>query len=136
MKLVVFGAGYVGLVTGTGLSDLGHEVLFVDINEERIKKLADGVIPIYEPGLADLVHRNQRNGRLHFATEVRAPFDRADAYFVAVGTPQGSDGAADVSAVFLAAETIARTAKANALVVVKSTVPVGTCDAVQGRVSK
>jgi len=134
MRLVVFGAGYVGLVTGTGLSDLGHEVLFVDIDPDRIAKLKDGVIPIYEPGLADLVHRNQRNGRLHFSTEVRAPFEEADAYFIAVGTPPGPDGAADVRAVYAAAETIAKVAKKDALVVVKSTVPVGTCDTAQAKV--
>ncbi|MBL9110525.1 MAG: UDP-glucose/GDP-mannose dehydrogenase family protein, partial [Myxococcales bacterium] len=135
MRLVVFGAGYVGLVTGTGLSDLGHEVLLVDIDPERVAMLEQGRIPIYEPRLADLVRRNQRSKRLAFATEVRAPFDEADAYFIAVGTPSRPDGAADVSAVFAAADTIAKLAKRAALVVVKSTVPVGTCDALQGHVA-
>jgi UDPglucose 6-dehydrogenase len=135
MRLVVFGAGYVGLVSGTGLSDLGHEVLIYDIDPDKIKKLADGRIPIYEPGLADLIHRNQRCGRLRFGSEIPAPFDAADAYFIAVGTPPGSDGAADLSHVMSAADIIARVAMASALVVVKSTVPVGTCDAVQGRLS-
>lgn len=135
MKLVVFGAGYVGLVTGTGLSDLGHEVLLVDIDKERVARLRDGHVPIYEPGLADLVRRNQRGGRLHFGTEVTPPFDEADAYFIAVGTPPGPDGAADITAVLEAADMIARVAKREALVVTKSTVPVGTCDAVQGRLS-
>lgn len=135
MRLVVFGAGYVGLVTGTGLSDLGHEVLLVDIDPERVAMLEQGRIPIYEPRLADLVRRNQRSKRLSFATEVRAPFDEADAYFIAVGTPSRPDGAADVSAVFAAADTIAKLAKRAALVVVKSTVPVGTCDALQGHVA-
>ena len=134
MRLVVFGAGYVGLVTGTGLSDLGHDVLVYDIDPEKIAKLNDGRIPIYEPGLADLVHRNQRGGRLSFASEIPAAFDHADAYFVAVGTPPGPDGAADLSAVMAVADTIARVAKQKALVVVKSTVPVGTCDAVQARI--
>jgi UDPglucose 6-dehydrogenase len=131
MRLVVFGAGYVGLVSGTGLSDLGHEVLVYDIDPEKIVRLADGRVPIYEPGLGDLVHRNQRCGRLQFASTIAAPFDAADAYFIAVGTPQGADGAADLSAVMAAAETIAKVATAPALVVVKSTVPVGTCDAIQ-----
>jgi UDPglucose 6-dehydrogenase len=133
MRLVAFGIGYVGLVTGTGLAELGHDVLCVDIDPERIRQLEDGIIPIYEPGLADLVRRNVRAGRLHFSTEVAAPFDEADAYFIAVGTPPGPDGAADVSAVLTVAERIAKIAKKSALIVVKSTVPVGTCDAVHAR---
>ena len=134
MRLVAFGIGYVGLVTGTGLAELGHDVLCVDIDPERIRQLEDGVVPIYEPGLADLVRRNERAGRLRFAISVSAPFDEADAYFIAVGTPPGPDGAADVSAVLSVADTIAGVAKKPALVVVKSTVPVGTCDAVQARI--
>ncbi|HTB79145.1 MAG TPA: UDP-glucose/GDP-mannose dehydrogenase family protein [Polyangiaceae bacterium] len=133
MRLVTFGIGYVGLVTGTGLAELGHDVLCVDIDPERIRQLEDGIIPIYEPGLADLVRRNERAGRLTFSTEVTHGYDEADAYFIAVGTPPGPDGAADVSAVLSVAERIARTAKKPALIVVKSTVPVGTCDAVQAR---
>lgn len=135
MRLVVFGAGYVGLVTGTGLSDLGHDVLVYDIDPDKIAKLNDGRVPIYEPGLADLIHRNQKQGRLHFASKITPPFDQPDAYFIAVGTPPGPDGAADLSAVMAVADTIAKTAKAKALVVVKSTVPVGTCDAVQARLA-
>jgi UDPglucose 6-dehydrogenase len=134
MRLVTFGVGYVGLVTGTGLAELGHEVLCVDIDPERIRQLQDGVLPIYEPGLGDLVRRNERAGRLRFDTEVAAPFDEADAYFIAVGTPPGPDGGADIRAVVAAAERIADVAKKPSLVVVKSTVPVGTCDAVQARV--
>jgi UDPglucose 6-dehydrogenase len=136
MRLVAFGVGYVGLVSGTGLAELGHDVLCVDIDPERIRQLENGVIPIYEPGLADLVRRNVRAGRLHFATDVNPPFDTADAYFVAVGTPPGPDGGADVSAVFTVADRIAQIAKRPALVVVKSTVPVGTCDAAQARIDK
>jgi UDPglucose 6-dehydrogenase len=133
MRLVAFGVGYVGLVTGTGLAELGHDVLCVDIDPERIRLLEDGIIPIYEPGLADLVRRNVRAGRLHFSIEVTPPFDEADAYFIAVGTPPGPDGAADVSAVLTVGEHVARVAKKSALIVVKSTVPVGTCDAIQAR---
>jgi UDPglucose 6-dehydrogenase len=136
MRLVAFGAGYVGLVTGTGLAELGHEVLTVDTDAEKVKKLDDGVIPIHEPGLADLVRRNRRSGRLTFGTKVTPGFDEADAYFIAVGTPPGKDGAADVSAVFAVADHIAQVAKRDAVVVVKSTVPVGTCDAVQARLAK
>lgn len=135
MRLVVSGAGYVGLVTGTGLSDLGHDVLLYDIDPEKIARLKEGRVPIYEPGLADLIHRNQRNGRLSFGTQIKSDFDQADAYFIAVGTPPGPDGAADLSAVYDVADTIARVAKKSALVVVKSTVPVGTCDAVQARMA-
>lgn len=131
MRLVTFGVGYVGLVTGTGMSELGHDVLCVDIDPERIRRLEEGIIPIYEPGLGDLVKRNVRSKRLTFATDVASPYDEADVYFIAVGTPPGEDGAADVSAVFTVAETIKRTAKRPALVAMKSTVPVGTCDAVQ-----
>ncbi len=133
---MAFGVGYVGLVTGTGLAELGHDVLCVDIDPDRIAQLQDGVIPIYEPGLADLVRRNERAGRLKFATDVMAPFDEADAYFIAVGTPPGPDGAADISAVLTVGDRIAQIAKRPALVVNKSTVPVGTCDTVQARVDK
>jgi len=136
MRLVAFGAGYVGLVTGTGMAELGHEVLCVDIDPEKIQRLNDGVVPIYEPGLTDLIRRNERSGRLHFSVEVTPPFDEADVYFIAVGTPPTDDGGADVRAVMAAADQIARTAKRKALVAIKSTVPVGTCDAVQERVNR
>jgi UDPglucose 6-dehydrogenase len=134
MQLVTFGVGYVGLVTGTGMAELGHDVLCVDIDPERVRQLRDGILPIYEPGLGDLVKRNERAGRLRFDTEVTPPFDEADAYFVAVGTPPGPDGAADIRAVLAAGERVAQVARRPALIVVKSTVPVGTCDAVQARV--
>ena len=133
MRLVVFGVGYVGLVTATGLAELGHEMLCVDIDPERIRSLQDGVIPIYEPGLSDIIRRNERAGRLRFATSLAAPFDEADAYFIAVGTPPGADGGADISAVLSAASTIAKHAGRPAVAVIKSTVPVGTCDRVQER---
>jgi UDPglucose 6-dehydrogenase len=136
MRLVAFGVGYVGLVTGTGLAELGHDVLCVDIDPERIRQLEDGIIPIYEPGLADLVRRNERAGRLRFATDITSPFDESDAYFVAVGTPPGPDGAADIRAVLDVADRIAEIAKKPALVVTKSTVPVGTCDTVQARIDR
>ena len=136
MRLVAFGAGYVGLVTGTGLSEVGHSVLCVDIDPDKIRQLNDGVVPIYEPGLGDLVKRNRRSGRLQFAVEVSAPFDGADVYFIGVGTPAGPDGSADLRAVFAAADTIAATATRSAIVAMKSTVPVGTCDAVQERLDR
>ncbi len=133
MHLVAFGVGYVGLVTGTGLSELGHEVLCVDIDPKRIAELNAGHIPIYEPGLGDLVRRGVRSKRLRFSTEVPPPFDQADVYFIAVGTPRGADGAADVSSVLAVADRIAQLAKRPGLVAMKSTVPVGTCDRVQER---
>jgi UDPglucose 6-dehydrogenase len=133
MRLVTFGVGYVGLVTSTGLAELGHDVLCVDIDAARIQKLNDGVLPIYEPGLADLVRRNERSGRLRFSVDVEPPYDQAEVYFIAVGTPQGPDGSADTRAVFAAADRIAEIGKRPALVAIKSTVPVGTCDAVQAK---
>jgi UDPglucose 6-dehydrogenase len=133
MRLVTFGVGYVGLVTGTGLAELGHDVLCVDVDERRIEELEAGVLPIYEPGLTDLVKRNQRSRRLHFATRVTPPYDEAGVYFIAVGTPQGEDGMPDTRGVFDAALRVAEVAKTSALVAIKSTVPVGTCDAVSAR---
>lgn len=135
MRLSVFGAGYVGLVTGVGLADLGYEVCVLDIDPERIRRLEAGEVPIYEPGLGELLRRNRDSGRLRFSTTLTAPFDAADAYFIAVGTPPGPDGAADVSAAFASAEQIAQLATRSALVVVKSTVPVGTCDRIQAVVT-
>jgi UDPglucose 6-dehydrogenase len=135
MRLVVLGAGYVGLVTGTGLSDLGHEVLVYDIAADKVAQLRDGRIPIYEPGLADLIRRNQRSGRLSFATEISFEYACADAWFISVGTPAGRDGAADLTAVMAATDTIAKVARKDSFLIVKSTVPVGTCDLVQRRVA-
>ena len=128
MRLTVFGCGYVGLVTGTCLAEMGHEVLCVDINEARVRQLQDGVTPIYEPGLTELLKRNLKSGRLQFATEVSRPFDAADAYFIAVGTPASADGSADVSAVHAVADKISHLMREPAILIVKSTVPLGTCD--------
>jgi UDPglucose 6-dehydrogenase len=135
MRLAVFGAGYVGLVTGTGIADLGNDVLLVDIDEKRVEALRNGAVPIYEPGLGDLLKRNTRNKRLSFATEIAPEWTDADAYFIAVGTPEDPDGRADVSAVYAAADHIAARAKKSAVVVVKSTVPVGTCDSLQAHLA-
>jgi UDPglucose 6-dehydrogenase len=130
MKLTVFGAGYVGLVTGACLADLGHHVLIVDTNLERVAQLREGRIPIHEPGLAEIVRRNAKGGRLSFDASPASQPD-ADAYFIAVGTPPKADGDADLTAVWAVARTIFETAKEDAVVVVKSTVPVGTCDGLQ-----
>jgi len=125
----------VGLVSGTGLAELGHEVRIVDIDPERVKRLNDGVLPIYEPALEDLIRRNERAGRLNFASEVGEHFADAEVFFICVGTPTGNGGSADVGAVFAAADAIAGVATKPALVAVKSTVPVGTCDEVDRRVA-
>ncbi len=125
-----------GLVSGTGLAELGHHVRIVDIDPERVRRLNDGILPIYEPGLADLIRRNEREGRLNFANEVGADYADAEVFFICVGTPPGADGGADVSAVLAAADAIAAIATKPALIAVKSTVPVGTCDAVESRLGK
>lgn len=131
MNLVVFGAGYVGLVTATGLAELGHHVVCVDTDPSRVDGLRNGRIPIFEPGLAELVTRNVREGRITFEGGVPAPARSADAWFIAVGTPPSADGSADIRAVLSVAETVAASAERRGLVVVKSTVPVGTGDRVQ-----
>ncbi len=107
----------------------------VDIDPERVKRLSDGVLPFYEPGLGDLIRRNERSGRLTFASEIGEEFSDADVYFVCVGTPAAENGDADISAVLAAADKIARIARKPALVAIKSTVPVGTCDAVEKRLA-
>ena len=131
MRISVFGSGYVGLVTAAGLADMGHKVLCVDIDDKRVASLCDGKVPFFEPGLSDLVARNMRGGRLAFATVLDDDHKTSDAYFVAVGTPPLPNGRADTSAVFAVGRTIAAQAQRGAIVAMKSTVPVGTCDALQ-----
>ncbi len=136
MRISIFGSGYVGLVTAAGLADMGHKVLCIDIDDSRIRSLREGKIPFFEPGLGDLVHRNIRGGRLLFASKLDEEHRMSDAYFIAVGTPPKDDGRADISAVFAVTDTIALETLRGAMVAVKSTVPVGTCDAVQERLNK
>lgn len=126
MKLAVIGTGYVGLVTGTCFANSGNDVSCVDINEAKIEALRKGDIPIYEPGLKDLVVRNQENGRLSFTTDVAEAVPNTDFVYLAVGTPSGKDGAADLSALWAVAEAIAPHLAEETIVVTKSTVPVGT----------
>jgi len=126
MRAVMMGTGYVGLVTGTCLADSGHDVTCVDIDQRKINLLRQGDVPIYEPGLAELIQRNAEAGRLQFTTDLRDPVSAADFVFLAVGTPQDADGSADLRHVFCAAEAIAPCLRPQAVVVVKSTVPVGT----------
>jgi UDPglucose 6-dehydrogenase len=126
MKLAMIGTGYVGLVTGTCLAESGNEVTCVDVNQDRIEQLSQGIIPIYEPGLAELVHRNAAQGRLHFTTKAADGVRTAKLVFIAVGTPMDEDGSADLKYVRQAVKDLASYLARDAIVVVKSTVPVGT----------
>ncbi|MBU0716997.1 MAG: UDP-glucose/GDP-mannose dehydrogenase family protein [Planctomycetes bacterium] len=126
MKLAVVGTGYVGLVAGTCFSDSGNHVICVDIDERKIEQLKQGEIPIYEPGLADLVRANLRTGRLEFTTDLEAAVKRSTVVFMAVGTPALPDGSADLSATLSVAETVGKSMDGYRIVVMKSTVPVGT----------
>jgi UDPglucose 6-dehydrogenase len=126
MRIAVVGTGYVGLVTGTCFSDSGNDVICVDINERKVKALQAGKIPIYEPGLSDLVLRNSAAGRLEFTTDLASAVESADVVFLAVGTPPAADGSADLSAMWAVADAVAPHLRHEAVVVVKSTVPVGT----------
>ncbi len=134
MKLCVVGTGYVGLVAGACFADTGHSVTCVDIDEAKIRGLLDGILPIYEPGLAEIVVHNVADGRLHFTTDAAAAIRAAQVVFIAVGTPPGEDGSADLSHVLAVADTIGQTLDAPKIVVVKSTVPVGTCDRVRAAI--
>jgi UDPglucose 6-dehydrogenase len=131
-NIAVIGSGYVGLVTGTCFADLGNHVTCVDINEERIKNLKSGVLPIYEPGLEELVRRNIAAGRIKFTTSYEEALNHADhpaeLVFIATNTPMGVDGEAELRYVRMAAETIAKTMDHELVIINKSTVPVGTGD--------
>ncbi len=126
MKIAMIGTGYVGLVTGTCFAESGNDVTCVDINEEKIAGLNRGEVPIYEPGLAELVTRNTTAGRLHFTTDLQAAVESARLIYLAVGTPQAHDGSADLSALWTVVQSIAPHLTDDAIVVTKSTVPVGT----------
>jgi UDPglucose 6-dehydrogenase len=132
MRVAMIGVGYVGLVSGACFADFGHEVVCVDKDVEKIDRLEDGQMPIYEPGLEALVAHNVEAGRLHFATEASGAVDEAEAVFIAVGTPsRRGDGHADLGHVFAAAEEIAALVRNFTVVVTKSTVPVGTGDEIE-----
>ena len=127
-NIAVFGLGYVGLVTGAGFADLGNHVTGVDVDEERLRLLHRGELPIYEPGLSELVERNVRAGRLRFTGSYDEALREAEFAFIAVGTPSGNEGEADLQHVRQAAESIGRAMRPSLIVVNKSTVPVGTGD--------
>ena len=131
MKIAIVGTGYVGLVTGTCFAEMGTEVFCVDVNTDKIENLKKGIIPIYEPGLEDMVHRNQQAGRLHFTTDLTECLDEVEVLFSAVGTPPDEDGSADLKYVLEVARTVGRNMKKHILVVTKSTVPVGTAKKVR-----
>lgn len=126
MKITVIGSGYVGLVTGTCFADSGNSVTCIDIDEKKIEGLKQGVIPIYEPGLTEMVKHNFEAGRLQFTTDTSAGVAAAEIVYLAVGTPQGDDGAADLSAMWSVVKAIAPHLRDDAIIVTKSTVPVGT----------
>src|SRR3972149_6171951 len=127
-NICMVGVGYVGLVSGTCFADLGNRVIALDVNAERIPTRRRGPLPIYEPGLEELVRRNVAAGRLSFTTDYREALDGADFAFIAVGTPEGVDGEADLQYLRAAAETIALNMTGPLVIVNKSTVPVGTGD--------
>ena len=135
MNITVFGSGYVGLVTGTCLANVGNHVCCVDIDERKIERLKKGDIPIYEPGLEQLILDNVANGQLQFSTDAEAGVDHADIIFIAVGTPPNEDGSADLQYVLAVADTVGRFMKGYKVVVGKSTVPVGTCDKIESAVA-
>ena len=135
MKLTIFGTGYVGLVTGACLADAGHEVLCVDVDPAKVETLEQGEIPIFEPGLASMVARNQEEGRLRFTTDAGRGVGFGTLQFIAVGTPPDEDGSADMQYVLSVAATIGRHMDGYKLVVNKSTVPVGTADRVRATIN-
>ena len=126
MRIAVIGTGYVGLVAGTCFAESGNTVTCIDIDERKISKLREGIVPIYEPGLEELLRRNARDGRLQFTTDYAAGMKGAQIAFIAVGTPPGEDGSADVRYVLAAARSIAQNMTGYTVIVDKSTVPVGT----------
>ena len=136
MKIAIVGTGYVGLVTGTCLSEVGFDVVCVDINEQKIKTLQNGGCPIYEPGLEDLLRNNIRAGRLTFTTSLESVIADTDVVFSAVGTPPDEDGSADLSYVLEVAHTVGRTMQKHLVLVTKSTVPVGTARKVREAVQE
>ena len=129
MKVAVAGTGYVGLVTGVCLAENGNEVTCVDIDEKKIAQMEQGISPIYEPGLEELMHKNK--DRLHYTTDYKSAYEDADVIFIGVGTPEKRDGSANLTYVYRVVEQIAETVQKDCVVVVKSTVPIGTNDKVE-----
>ncbi|NVO19541.1 MAG: UDP-glucose/GDP-mannose dehydrogenase family protein [Bacteroidetes bacterium] len=131
MKVAIVGSGYVGLVTGTCFAEVGIDVVCVDIDQKKIENLKNGIIPIYEPGLEEMVHRNMKKGRLNFTTSIAEALEDCEVLFSAVGTPPDEDGSADLQYVISVARDCGRNMKDYLLIVTKSTVPVGTAKKVK-----
>ena len=136
MNIAIVGTGYVGLVSGTCFSEMGINVTCVDIDEQKISKLQNGIVPIYEPGLEDMVLRNVKAGRLKFTTDIRTCLDEAEVVFSAVGTPPDEDGSADLHYVLDVARTVGKNIKNYLVFVTKSTVPVGTAKKVKAAIAE
>ena len=136
MKLTIVGTGYVGLVTGACFSEMGSQVVCVDIDAQKIENLKKGILPIYEPGLDEIVIRNHKEGTLHFSTQIQEAARETQIFFIAVGTPPGEDGSADLQYVLQVARQIGQTLTDYAVIVDKSTVPVGTADKVKAAIQE
>ena len=131
MRIAIVGTGYVGLVSGACFAEMGLDITCVDTDRGKIEALRSGQIPIYEPGLEELVRRNTAAGRLHFTTDLAECLDRVEVVFSAVGTPPGADGSADLNQVMSVARTFGQHINRYTLLVTKSTVPVGTADRIR-----
>ncbi|MBU2781960.1 UDP-glucose/GDP-mannose dehydrogenase family protein [Acidithiobacillus caldus] len=135
MKITVFGIGYVGLVSGACLAEVGNDILCMDVDSAKISLLEDGGIPIFEPGLKEMVGRNVSAGRLQFTTDVERAVNHGDVQFIAVGTPPDEDGSADLRHVLDVARNIGRLMNSSKIIVNKSTVPVGTAGKIREVIS-
>jgi UDPglucose 6-dehydrogenase len=135
-NITVAGTGYVGLVTGVCLAEVGHQVTCVDNNDEKINLLRQGISPIYEPGLDELIVKNTENGKLAFTTDYQSVYAHSDVIFIGVGTPENEDGSANLNYVFTVAKEIAESVEQDCLVVLKSTVPIGTNDRVEAYIKE
>ena len=136
MKIAVIGTGYVGLVTGTCFAETGNEVVCVDIDESKVEKMRNGEVPIYEPHLDVLFERNIKEGRLSFTTQIEGAVKDAEIIFLALPTPPGEDGSADLSYILGVADTLGKIIKDYKVIIDKSTVPVGTADKVTAAIAK
>ena len=136
MNIAVVGTGYVGLVTGTCFAETGNNVFCVDIDAKKIERMKNGEVPIYEPGLELLFERNTSKGRLHFTTDLKSAIDKAQIIFLALPTPPGEDGSADLSYILGVAKDLSKIITSYKVIVDKSTVPVGTSERVHAAITK